>query len=134
MKDIRDNVRENALVSGSIDFENYIEALFTDGKGWVCLLDDEVVGFSCGRIKQGDVWALFIRMSHEGQGVGNRLMDLLEQWMFSKGCSEIVLSTTAGTRAEKLYRRRGWEFSGTRANGELEFKLLPGTREQCELF
>jgi GNAT superfamily N-acetyltransferase len=123
MKFIRDNVEENALVSMTIDLPDYEKALFQDGKGWVCTLNDEVVGFSCGRLKQADVWALFLDKKHEGQGIGQRLMELLESWMFSQGIDEIVLSTWPQTRAESLYRRRGWKDFGLLKNGEREFRL-----------
>lgn len=74
MKSIRDNVRENALITRSIEIPDYEAALFSDGKGWVCEKDNEVVGFSCGRLKQRDVWALFVDFQHEGQRVGNQPM------------------------------------------------------------
>jgi GNAT superfamily N-acetyltransferase len=124
MKQIRDHVRENALASGFVIGEtDYEQALFRDGKGWVCLRGHEIVGFSCGRTTYKDVWALFLHEDHECKGIGNKLMEMLENWMFSQGCGEIVLSTTPGTRAERLYRRRGWAFSGFRSNGEVEFRL-----------
>ena len=123
MKVIRDNVKENALVSISIEPNDYMKALFEDGKGWTCLSNDQVVGFSCGRIIQKDVWALFIDSTHEGRGIGNKLMEILENWMFSNGCQEIRLSTTPQTRADRLYRRRGWREIGSLPTGEVEFRL-----------
>lgn len=123
MKYIRDNVVENVLITVKIEIPDYEQAMFVDGKGWVCLFEGEVVGFSCGRLKQGDVWALFIDRAHEGKGIGNKLMELLETWMFANGCREVKLSTEPGTRAEKLYRRRGWEALGLNKNGEMEFRL-----------
>jgi len=128
MKHIRDNVRENKLVSCQIEILDY-EKAFVDGKGWVCLREDlathtqEIIGFSCGRLKQKDVWALFIDSRYEGKGIGNQLMALLEEWMFANGCEQIHLSTEAQTRAERLYRRRGWREMGRLANGEIEFCL-----------
>ncbi len=123
MKFIRDQVRENPLSSGKIEIPDYETALFSDGKGWVCTLDHKVVGFSCGRLKQKDVWALFVDQKHEGKGIGNRLMSLLENWLFQSGCEEIKLSTDGNTRAEKLYRRRGWQDCGVLPNKEIEFRL-----------
>lgn len=123
MKFIRDHVEENALVTRSIEVPDYEEALFSDGKGWVCILDNQVVGFSCGRIKQKDVWALFLDKKHEGRGIGHRLMELLEAWMFEQGLSEITLTTSPGTRAEHLYRKRGWEDLGLLKSDEIKFRL-----------
>jgi len=123
MKFIRDNVTENTLVTIQINGPDYEKAMFEDGKAWVCLNDSAVIGFSCGRLKQKDVWALFIDQRYEGQGIGHQLMQLLEDWMFASGCQEIVLSTEAGTRAEYLYRRRGWEDMGLLPSKEIQFRL-----------
>jgi GNAT superfamily N-acetyltransferase len=123
MKFIRDNVTENTLISIQINAPDYEKAMFEDGKAWVCLKEDAVIGFSCGRLKQKDVWALFIDQRYEGQGIGHQLMQLLEDWMFANGCSEIVLSTSPGTRAEHLYRRRGWEDMGLLPSEERKFRL-----------
>jgi GNAT superfamily N-acetyltransferase len=123
LKQIRDDVKENALVHLKIEFEDYQRGLFEDGKGWVSEYEGEVVGFCCGRITQGDVWALFIDRKYEGCGVGNRLMELLENWMFSQGCLEIKLSTDPKTRAERLYRKRNWKEIQVLPSKEIEFRL-----------
>jgi hypothetical protein len=49
-------------------------------------------------------------------------MELVENWMFAQGCQEIKLTTEIGTRAERLYRRRGWKPGGTL--GEREICLI----------
>lgn len=123
MKFIRDNVTENTLVSIQINAPEYEKAMFEDGKAWVCLKGDTVIGFSCGRLKQKDVWALFIDQRFEGQGIGQQLLQLLEDWMFANGCLEITLTTSPGTRAEHLYRRRGWQEMGILPSKEIEFRL-----------
>ena len=123
MKFIRDNVTENTLVTIQINAPEYEKAMFEDGKAWVCLNDTAVIGFSCGRLKQEDVWALFIDQRYEGQGIGHELMQLLENWMFANGCREISLTTSPGTRAEHLYRRRGWQDMGSLPSKERKFRL-----------
>lgn len=123
MKFIRDNVKENMLVSLKIEVKDYEQAMFEDGKGWVCIFEGRVAGFACGRLKQKDVWALFVNSDFESMGIGNRLMQILENWMFENGCEEIKLSTEAGTRAERLYRNRGWVEYAVLANKEIGFIL-----------
>lgn len=127
MMRIRNNVRENALVSAVIDTADYVQAMTTDGKAWVCERDGEVLGFSCGRPKPGDIWALFVRESEERQGIGGRLMDLVEAWMFAEGLASIWLTTSPGTRAERLYQRRGWIKQGMKPSGEAEYHLRKPT-------
>jgi GNAT superfamily N-acetyltransferase len=123
MKVIRDNVRENALVSTSIEHPDYVQAITVDGRAWVYVADGAVVGFVCGRLAQRDIWALFLRESHERRGIGNALMATVEAWMFDQGVECIGLTTEHGTRAERLYRRRNWRCDGTTASGELRFSL-----------
>lgn len=123
MKAIRDRVRENALVAISIEHADYLRAMTVDGRAWVCVDDGEVVGFVCGRLAQRDIWALFVRDTHEGRGIGNALMEIVERWMFEQGLERIELTTEPGTRAERLYRRRGWVAEGTTGSGELRFVL-----------
>jgi GNAT superfamily N-acetyltransferase len=123
MKLVRDHVHENALVGVSIDEPEYVRALFDDGRGWVCEREGRIAGFACGRIPQRDVWGLFVDRAHEGRGIGSALMDRVEAWLFANGCAEIALTTERGTRAERLYRRRGWIAIGVAANGDLAFRL-----------
>ncbi|MGH1347872.1 MAG: GNAT family N-acetyltransferase [Nannocystales bacterium] len=123
MMHIRNNVRENALVNTVIGREDYVQAMTTDGKAWVCERDGEVLGFSCGRPDPGDIWALFVRESAERQGIGGALMKLVEDWMFAQGLSSIWLTTTPQTKAERLYQRRGWIRHGTKPSGEAEYRL-----------
>jgi GNAT superfamily N-acetyltransferase len=123
MKHIRDNVRENALVSGTIEHADYVQAITVDGRAWVYVEDGVVVGFVCGRLTQRDIWALFVSESHERRGIGNELMATVEAWMFDQGIDSIVLVTEPGSRAERLYRRRGWRCEGTTTTKELRFSL-----------
>jgi GNAT superfamily N-acetyltransferase len=129
MKRIRDGVRENALAGGSIEEPDYLRALFEEGRGWVCEHGERVVGFVCGRLRQRDIWALFVDHAHEGHGIGSALMDRVERWFFESGCAEITLTTEQGTRAEQLYWRRGWIAIGIAANGDREFRLRAGSGE-----
>jgi len=121
MMAIRGGARENRLVSVSIDEADYVRAMTVDGRAWVCEVAGEVVGFCCGRVTQGDVWALFVREEFEGRGIGSTLLALVEDWLFAQGLASIWLATAPGTRAEALYRRRGWTVRGVKASGELDF-------------
>ncbi|HEY4058178.1 MAG TPA: GNAT family N-acetyltransferase [Kofleriaceae bacterium] len=123
MKLIRDNVRENALVTRTIGESDYAKAMAV-GRAWVALDGDEVVGFACARLREGDVWALFVRESHEVRGLGTALMNEVEAFMFANGIDPILLTTAPGTRAERLYRKRGWIAEpALMKSGDLAFSL-----------
>lgn len=124
---IRNGVRENALVSTVLTEDDYVQAMTTDGRAWLCEVDGETAGFVNPRDVQGDIWALFVRERDEGRGIGSALMDIAERWMFDRGLQEIRLVTSPDTKAERLYRARGWTFVGMKDTGEAQYVL---SREQ----
>ena len=130
MMSIRNNVRENALVNTVIDADDYVRAMTVEGKAWVYEDDGEVLGFSCGRTRQGDIWALFVREAHESRGIGSALMDAVEAWMFAQGVAEIWLVTSPGTRAERLYQHRGWTKVRDEPTGEARYTLRPSEHDR----
>ena len=127
---IRSSVRENALTSTTLDAADYERALTAEGRGWVCEVDGRVVGFVDARPGHGDIWALFVREAYEGRGIATALMDEAEAWMFAQGLEEIRLTTMPGTRAERLYERRGWTRCGVTESGDVELVLR--RRERAE--
>lgn len=121
---VRNSVMENqlsdpALVSDK-DCETYLTVL---GKGWVCEVDDRIVGFSIVDLKGNNIWALFVHPALEGRGVGKRLHQLMLDWYFSQTEKTVWLSTAPKTRAEAFYKRNGWKIVGTYGKGETKFEM-----------
>lgn len=121
---VRNEVKENtlsdpALVSDS-DVEDYITRR---GKGWVCVINDIIIGFSIVSVTDNNVWALFINPANEKKGIGRLLHDEMLNWYFSRTSDPIWLSTAPGTRAEQFYRKAGWTETGIYGKGELKFEL-----------
>ena len=113
MQRIRAAVRENVLSDPArVTEADYLDHLEARGRGWVAERDGEIVGFAFGRETDGEIWALFVDPVHEGIGVGAGLHDAMVAWLFAQGLSRLTLGTTAGTRAESFYRRRGWHACG----------------------
>ena len=120
---VRAAVRENRLVSRTIADSEVIEAIESTGRGFVALVDGEVVGFSIGHATTGNIWALFVDPDFEGLGIGRRLIDVLIGWLGEQGLKELQLSTDPGTRAERFYRACGWQCQGLDPQGEMRFTL-----------
>jgi GNAT superfamily N-acetyltransferase len=119
MSELRLSVKENVLSDPSrITDEMYREYLTEIGKGWLCEVKDEVVGFSVASAKDASIWALFVRPEHEGKGIGTRLLELATQWLFASGASSISLRTATDTRADGFYERLGWKRGEINDNGE----------------
>ncbi len=118
---IRAAVRENSLVSRRISDAEVIDHLERHGRGWVAESRGEIVGFSIGDARDGNIWALFVDPDREGRGAGRLLHDTMVDWLFAQGLQRLHLSTDPGTRAEGFYRRAGWTPLDL-ADGERQFE------------
>lgn len=103
--------------------EDCIEFITQSGKGWVCEIDDELVGFSIVDLKDYNIWALFLKPEFEKQGIGRKLHDTMLDWYFEQTRTNIWLGTSLNTRAEMFYRKSGWTEIGTHGKGEIKFEM-----------
>lgn len=121
---VRNSVKENVLSNPALvtdkDCEDYITRR---GRGWVCIIEDRVVGFSIVDLLDHNVWALFIEPGFEGKGIGRKLHDDMLNWYFAQTDSTIWLGTSPRTRAEKFYRAAGWKEVGLHGKGEIKFEM-----------
>ena len=121
---VRLSVKENVLVNLSlISKEDYIRLLTQDGKGWVCETDFGIVAFSVVDTIKKNVWALFVHPNYEAKGIGYTIHKLMLDWYFSHKQETLWLSTDAETRADKFYRRAGWEEVMRFGKNEIKFEL-----------
>src|SRR4051794_30436775 len=121
---IRISMKENMLPDPSIiTKEDYANFLIIRERGWLCEIENAVVGFSIIDMKEKNIWALFVHPDHEGKGVGKQLQQLMLNWYFDSNDETIWLGTSPGTRAENFYRESGWKDVGRRANGEIKFEM-----------
>jgi ribosomal protein S18 acetylase RimI-like enzyme len=61
--------------------------------------------------------SVFVAPSHRGRpaGVADALLDAIENWVATQGFAELFLDVHAdNARAQALYRRRGYAFTGSR--------------------
>lgn len=121
--DVRFSVKENVLSNPDLvtiaDCEDFI---FRRGKGWVCVVDEKVVGFSIVDLVENNIWALFVRPEFAQQGIGKQLHNLMLDWYFSQTQKTVWLGTDPGTRSETFYRKSGWQHVGMYGN-EYKFEM-----------
>src|SRR3712207_6466800 len=109
MQDVRHSVKENALSDPSlIKDQDYVDYLTWRGKGWVCEINGQIIGFSIVDLKEHNVWALFLKPTYEAQGIGKKLHSLMLNWYFAQTKETIWLGTGFNTRAGTFYRLQGW--------------------------
>ncbi|HEY0060270.1 MAG TPA: GNAT family N-acetyltransferase [Flavisolibacter sp.] len=125
---VRNSVTENTLSNPALVTDNdCMEFMTVRGKGWVCVVEEQVVGFSIVDTREHNIWALFVAPAFEKKGIGRRLHDTMLDWYFSQTKTTVWLGTMPGTRAENFYRVAGWREAGMHGLQEVKFEM---TREQ----
>ncbi len=120
---VRHSVHENRLSNPALVTDaDCVEYLTIRGKGWVCEIDNEIVGFAIADLKDKNIWALFVDPQFENKGVGKQLQALMLHWYFSMQ-DYVWLSTAQNTRAEHFYTLTGWRKIGILLSGEVKFEM-----------
>ena len=120
---VRNSVKENQLSNPNLIPDDLVEEFITKrGKGFVCEIDDKIVGFSIVNFVENNVWALFLLPEFEGKGIGKKLHQLMLDEYFSKTKETIWLSTEANSRAETFYKKQVWKNAGLHGN-EVKFEM-----------
>lgn len=98
-------------------------AILGASPAWMAEVDGEAAGFVMVDGEDGSVFALFVRSTHEGLGLGRRLMAEAETFLLSRHAT--IWLTTDGSpavRANGFYRRLGWHPVITDENGETRYE------------
>lgn len=120
---VRNAVTENTLSNPNLVTDaDCNEFLFQRGKGWVCEINNEIIGFSIVDLKENNIWALFIHPDFENKGIGKQLHKLMLDWYFSQTNKTVWLGTAPETRAEVFYRKQGWAVIGMH-DSEIKFEM-----------
>lgn len=124
MQVIRHSVKENVLSDPALVTDKDCEEfLAIRGKGWVCGIENNIVGFAIADLKENNIWALFIHPQYEGRGIGKKLHAMMLDWYFKQAKEKVWLGTSPNTRAEIFYRKQGWKETGVHGKGELKFEM-----------
>jgi ribosomal protein S18 acetylase RimI-like enzyme len=127
---VRVSTRENtmtmeALADVGITPESTIEALSVNVAGWLCEVSGNIVGFSMGDKNTGELLIVAVLPEYENRGIGRRLMELVQDWLFSHRHEEIWLleNPDPNVRAYGFYRKLCWVPAGSHESGHQILKL-----------
>ncbi len=121
---VRNSVNENTLSNPNlVSDEDCKEFITQRGKGWVCEINTEIIGFAIADLKDNNIWALFLKPKFEKQGIGQHLHNTMLNWYFNQTKNTVWLGTSPNTRAESFYRKAGWVEIGTHGKGEIKFEM-----------
>ena len=124
MQLVRNSVMENTLSDPGLVTDEDCEAFITRrGKGWVCEIDNQIVGFAIADLKENNIWALFLHPNFEKKGIGRILHQTMLDWYFTQTDKTVWLGTAFNTRAEQFYRKVGWTEVGMNGTKELKFEM-----------
>lgn len=114
--EVRVKTRENLLTreqlsSMGITPASVAQMMQTTHRGWLCEVDNQVVGFVMGNKQTGEMWVIAILPEHENKGIGKALMHHVETWLWEQGHNTFWLTTDIDPtlRAYGFYQHLGWE-------------------------
>lgn len=121
---VRHAVKENILSDPNlVTDQDCLDYLTIRGKGWVCEVENQIVGFAIADLQDNNIWALFLKPEFEKQGIGRQLHNTMLDWYFSQKTDTVWLSTTPGTRADQFYRKCGWTETGIYGTSQIKFEM-----------
>lgn len=121
---VRNSVKENTLSNPDLVTDKDCEDFITQrGKGWVCEVDNHIIGFAIVDLKENNIWALFLVPEFERKGIGQALHKTMLDWYFMQTRDQVWLGTAFNTRAETFYRKAGWKEAGLHGTKEIKFEM-----------
>ena len=129
---VRVSTRENAYTMKALEelgiTEESVSAMLdTTYRGWLCETDDQIVGFAMGNRKDGEMWVIAVIPEYEKIGIGAKLLNRVEDWLWAEGLDKIWLTTDVSKllRAYGFYKKQGWADKGVIGGIRYMIKMNP---------
>ena len=121
--EVRNAVRENKLGAASVArVHETARWILENGTFWVWDESGAIQGFAVADVRDGTIFGLFVHPDFEGRGLARALLPLACEDLRAAGFKAATLTTGAGTRAERFYRRNGWIETGRQSDGQIIFQ------------
>ena len=99
------------------------EFILVRGKGWVCEIEETIVGFAIADLQENNIWALFVTPAFAEKGMGKKLHSIMLKWYFEQTDKTVWLGTEPNSRAEIFYSKTGWTKVGMHGSKEVKFEM-----------
>lgn len=124
--DIRTSVHENhlsreQLAAMGISPITVRQAILEAPCAWIAEVNGTPVGFSMADVEDGCVFAAFVLPGFEGNGLGRKLMEQAETFLFQHH-QTIWLETAEASRACGFYRHLDWQPVKNSTEGDVRFE------------
>ena len=128
--EIRTSVIENhqsreEIAALGITPESVAEMLQLDCCAWIAELDGHPIGFSIANATEKTIFGIFVLPAFEGRGAGRALMQVAEQWLWTKEVEQIWLVTgnDPNLRAYGFYLHLDWIPVGVELDGAFKGEM-----------
>ena len=119
--DIRGRTRENAVSAEQLSAVGISVASWSESvrrgslPGYVCLAQDELVGYCFGATASGEIEVLALLPAFENLGIGKTLLNHVVDTLSGIGFTRLFLgcSSDPASRSYGFYRHLGWRSTGT---------------------
>jgi N-acetylglutamate synthase-like GNAT family acetyltransferase len=83
--------------------------------------------------KREEFWVIAVLPEYEGRGIGSKLLNLAENWLWEIGWKEIWLWTSPDSRlrAYSFYKKHGWVDAEVRRNRRILEKFNLPSKADC---
>ena len=117
---VRGKTRENAVSVDRLKARGVTVGSWSKGirddtlPGYVCLFNDEVIGYCFGSSETGEVVVLALLPEHEDRGIGKKLLGVLIEEFKGRGFKRLFLGCTkvSTARSYGFYCYLGWMSTG----------------------
>lgn len=116
------SVTEHRLLVDWDQFMTTANRLMANGPVWVWSNEYGVQGFGAADLETGEIEALYVDPRAQGIGIGRALLRKCCDALIRRGHRHAWLTTTPGTRAERIYRDDGWQDAGIEPSGALKMR------------
>ncbi|MEM1370264.1 MAG: GNAT family N-acetyltransferase [Cyanobacteria bacterium P01_H01_bin.15] len=128
--EIRTSVVENhqsreEIAELGISPESVAKMLETDCCAWIAEIEERPIGFSIANSVEKTIFGIFVLPAFERRGAGRSLLQVAEDWLWSKGLDEIWLVTGSdpSLRAYGFYLHLNWSPIGVVADGDFKGEM-----------